>query len=102
MAIAVFAEKANLTADEISEVIIDLEYQWGWECGLSYGVIAGSGQGYLCSGETEEQFLRRCCKSVWKNTKHYVEVRIDATCLEDLPCDTHESDPEEFNKIMGI
>ncbi len=54
------------------------------------------GEGYLCGGETEEQFVDRLAISVWKANNNYCHVEVEATYLDDLPYETHVRNREDY------
>jgi hypothetical protein len=65
------------------------------------GSITLTGRGSLYGGETEEQFTTRLTHALWRDLGRFVPVAVNATYLEDLPCEAYqmaESDYEEFLK----
>lgn len=60
--------------------------------------IVGSADGSLCGGETEDQFAARLCKAIFKANKGPCKVSIQATYLEDLPCETYEFSKDNLPK----
>ena len=52
--------------------------------------LSASGQSNLCGGETEAEFAHRLTVAIFKANRGRCKVVVNTTCLEDLPCDTHE------------
>jgi hypothetical protein len=100
MSITISAKEAKITKQERVAVETAVEELWDWECEEHDGIIHATGQEYLNAGETEDHFARRCYQAVWNAVKRYVDVGVNATYLEDLPCESYESSVEDFNKIM--
>jgi len=57
--------------------------------------LAG-GEGSLCGGETEEGFTDGVAEAIWNALGYYVSVEVSATYLEDLPCQSHCREEEEY------
>ena len=53
-------------------------------------------EGSLCGGE--EEFTDRVTHSVWKVLGRYVEISVHATCLEELPCESHVRDEDHYEE----
>ena len=60
--------------------------------------IQGSADGSLRGGETDDQFAGRLCKAIFKANKAPCKVSIQATYLEDLPCETYEFSKDKLPK----
>jgi len=60
----------------------------------------GAGDGYLCGGESEEEFTDRLSKAIWKANKGPCIVRVNATYLEELPCENHIRGLSDYKSIM--
>ena len=54
------------------------------------------GEGSLCGGETEEEFTGRIAEAIWDALGYYVSVTVTATYLENLPCESHCREEEEY------
>jgi len=52
--------------------------------------------GSLCGGESEEEFAHRITNAIWKALGRFISVRIEATYLEDLPCESYELDKSDY------
>lgn len=59
--------------------------------------IEGSYDGYLCGGESEEEFSLRITKTVWDIAGKFIPVHIAATYLEELPHETYEFDKNDYD-----
>ena len=58
------------------------------------------GEGALCGGETEEEFTSRISEAIWDALGYFVSVTINAIYLEDLPCETHCMEEEEYTDYL--
>jgi hypothetical protein len=61
--------------------------------------LSAYGEGYLCGGESEEEFTDRIALAVWKANGGYCHIQVDATYLEDLPCETHIRDDDDYYRM---
>jgi hypothetical protein len=59
-----------------------------------------SGQGNLTGGESEDEFAERTTRAVWTANRGYCAVRVKATYLEDLPCETYSFGRKEYREFM--
>jgi hypothetical protein len=62
---------------------------WYFENGASPRLTA-SGRSNLCGGETEEEFADRLYEAIEKANGKPCALTLDATCLENLPRETHK------------
>ncbi len=65
------------------------------------GKLIASGDGSLGGGETEEQFAERLTLAAWRANRGYCRVEVSATCLEDLPCETHSLDEDDYQRLVA-
>lgn len=89
-------------------IIAECTEEWGFgkedftEDGRSPGtpvpVLRATAQDHLCGGETEEEFADRFSRTIWKVNGRYCEVTIQATCLENLPSETHLRDEDDYRR----
>lgn len=94
----------DVTKDVEHAVIDACNEQWNfddWASGVggeeSYNV-EGWGRSRLCGGESEEEFTDRLSFAIWEATGCYLLVRVNATYLEDIPCEVHTRDKDDYNK----
>jgi len=84
-------ENIKETAQEIGDA---MRKQWPFDDQFCYcdddGIVklSDSADGTLCGGESEEEFADRLSKSI-REVVEEVEINVNATCLEDLPCTTY-------------
>ncbi len=52
--------------------------------------------GALCGGETEERFVDRLARAVWKANAGHCQVTVRATYMEALPYETHVRGEADF------
>ena len=57
--------------------------------------------GYLSGGETEDEFAERLAKVIWAANGGYCAVEVVATYLENLPCETHTFDEDDYAQIQS-
>ena len=65
------------------------------------GRLFGEAENQLCGGETEEEFAARISKAIFLANQGPCVVRVDAICLEDLPYETYEHGPEDYDEVIG-
>jgi len=63
-------------------------------------VIAG-GESSLYGGETEEQFADRIARLVWIANGGFCLVKIVATYLDNLPCESHTRNRKAFDAALA-
>jgi hypothetical protein len=59
------------------------------------------GDGDLCGGETEQEFVDRLSKAVWEANGGYCEIEVQATCYDDMPCVAHYRNRKDYKRIAG-
>jgi len=59
-----------------------------------------SGRDNLCGGEDEKEFTDRLSEAVWKANKKYCLVEVSATYLENVPCEHHTRNSEDYKRLM--
>ena len=62
-------------------------------------IIAGSSDGSLGGGETEEKFANRLAKAIFKANKAPCKVSVQATYMENLPYETYVFDKLNLPKV---
>lgn len=83
--------------DVIDETIkdIDEECKLNWYHLIEIKELVGIGEVEIC--ESEENFVNRLCKTIWKANEAYCKVRIDCICLDNLPRNRYEFSENEFD-----
>jgi len=61
-------------------------------------LISSYGESNLCGGESEQEFTDRLAEAIWLANGEYCQVVVSATCLEDLPLDTHIRDEASYTQ----
>jgi hypothetical protein len=74
------------------------DFNGGWECGDEK--MEASGQESLYAGESEEEFVERLSVAIWTANGSYCEVVVDATYLENVPCETHCLNETDYARLM--
>jgi hypothetical protein len=85
--------------DRIKDAVCD---EWEFDnWNFHAGNLTASADGKLCGGETEEAFAERLAKAVWAANGGYCEVEVNATYLEELPCETHCLDEDDYARLLS-
>jgi hypothetical protein len=71
-----------------------------WSFNAAIAQLTASADDRLCGGETEDQFAQRLAKAIWTANGNYCQVDVHATYLEDLPCDTHSFDQDQYDAFL--
>ena len=80
-----------------------LEWKWKWvedeyaEPEQAW-ILTGTGESSLCGGESEEEFVSRLQRAVWKANQAYCAVHVCCVYLEDPPCECYDSNEEDYAK----
>ena len=61
--------------------------------------LVSAAEGQLCGGEMEEEFADRLATAIWRANKGFCLVAISATCLDDLPYETHVRDEVDYERL---
>ena len=64
-------------------------------------ILFGEAENQLCGGETEVEFARRISKAIFRANHGPCTVRVDAIYLEELPYETYEYGPEDYDQVIG-
>ena len=67
---------------------------------LGHGNNGASAEGTLCGGESEELFTQRLSIAIWQANGGFCEVVVKATYLEDLPCEIHALDEDDYARLI--
>jgi hypothetical protein len=57
--------------------------------------------GYLCGGETEDEFVERLTKAIWTANGSFCEVEVNATYLDQMPYETHCLDEDDYDQFLS-
>jgi hypothetical protein len=63
--------------------------------------LTASAENSLCGGESEEQFTERLSLAVWRANEAYCDVSVNATYMEELPCEIHCLDEDDYARLIG-
>ena len=78
------------------------EAEWPFDDWCEHGgVMTSSCDAQLCGGEMEEQFAERLAKAVWIANGRPCPVAVNATYLEDLPCEGFSFDDHDYDRLMS-
>jgi len=84
------------------DVVKALQKEWEWDEAIRRKPsICIYGEGYLCGGESEEEFADRVCKAIWEANHGYCYVELRAIYLEDLPSEDYIFEEEDYEEMMG-
>ncbi len=67
---------------------------------LDDGVLTASADDRLGGGETEDEFVARLAVAIWTANGSFCKVEVNATYLEDLPCETHCLDKDQYDQFL--
>jgi hypothetical protein len=62
--------------------------------------LMGWGDGKLCAGEGEEEFVHRLAKAIWKANGAYCDIEVQSVFLDDLPNEVYELDEDAYDRLM--
>jgi len=62
--------------------------------------LMGWGDGKLCAGEGEEEFVHRLAKAIWKANGAYCEVEVQSVFLDDLPNEVYFLDEDDYHRLI--
>jgi len=89
----------NLRPERIEAVKKTASEQWPFEDWFQHdGELSAWGESTLCGGESEEEFSDRLAEAIWKAHGRYCQVTVEATYLEDLPCEEHVRNERHHRK----
>jgi len=76
--------------------------QWDFDDWTEYkGLLSACTDGSLYGGETEEEFAQRLVKAIWTANGAYCRIEVHATYLEELPCEAHCFDEDDYRRLFG-
>lgn len=89
--------------ERVDAVKLAAAAEWPFDDGFldDDGVLTASADDRLGGGETEEEFAERLAKAIWTANGDYCQVEIHATYLEDLPCETHYLDEDDYRRLVA-
>lgn len=64
-------------------------------------ILSAYADDYLSGGKTEEEFAEQLAKAIWVANGGYCEVEVVATYLENLPCETHTFDEDQYAQLQS-
>ncbi|NQU21008.1 MAG: hypothetical protein HQ567_06960 [Candidatus Nealsonbacteria bacterium] len=92
----------NVAPERVDRVKQAANDEWDFDDWHEYeDSISACVDGYLCSGETEDEFAERLAKVIWAANGGYCNVEVVATYLENLPCETHSFDEDQYAQIQS-
>lgn len=63
--------------------------------------LQSDGREFMCGGETEEEFAHRLTQAIWKANGAFCDVTVQATCLEDMPCEEYNLDEDDYANFLA-
>ena len=76
--------------------------EWGFDDWSERGgKLSASYDSNLCGGETEVEFAERLSVAVWRANGRFCKVEVNATYLEELPCETHELGEDDYVRLIS-
>jgi hypothetical protein len=78
------------------------ELEWSFESWPPYDdKLLAYGEGRLCGGESEEEFVERLTHAIWKANGKFCPVEVRATYLDDLPHETYNLDEGQYDEFLS-
>ena len=88
--------------DRFDKIKAAASEEWDFEDWNEFdGTLTASADGNLCAGETDQEFVERLARAVWKANGDPCEVEVQATYLEDLPHEDYVLDEADYERIRG-
>jgi hypothetical protein len=87
----------------VDEIKYAAEAEWPFEDWAGDGQadeLTSYAEEDLGGGELEAEFTERLALAIWRAAGAYCEVTVDATYLEDLPCETHSLDEDDYTRLI--
>ncbi len=63
--------------------------------------LMASADDQLCGGQTEEDFVQRMAKAIWRANGGPCRIEVTATALEDPPRKSYCFDENDYRRIVG-
>ena len=80
----------------IMEAVNDVFDMGGWT-DYDSGIMGTKSDGYLCSGETEQEISERIANVAMEANGAKCHIEVCCTCMEYIPSETYSFDsPEDF------
>jgi hypothetical protein len=79
------------------------ESEWpfeDWTGDGQTGELSSYAEDKLCGGEEEAEFTERLALAIWQAAGAYCEVTVNATYLEDLPCESYSLDEDDYVRLI--
>jgi hypothetical protein len=97
---------SGFKADRKEEVISAADSEWDFDDWIgttekdATETLTATGHGNLCGGETEAEFAKRLSRAAFKANGGPCEVEVNATCLDELPCETYSFDENDYEDYV--
>jgi len=89
--------------EKSEEIMEAANKHWEFDDWSNYNnELSASGESSLTGGESEEEFAERITEAIWKANGKFCTVQVDATYLEDLPCETYSFDEEDYQRFVDM
>ncbi len=82
------------------------EKEWSFDCWDEVpwsgepSRLLGSGDGNLCGGETEQQFVDRLTRAIWRANGAYCPIKVQAVYLDDHQPDCYLADEADYARVI--
>jgi hypothetical protein len=78
------------------------ELEWPFDSWPPYDdKLLAYGEGQLCGGESEEEFVERLTRAIWTANGKFCPVEVRATYLDDLPHETYNLDEDQYDEFLS-
>ena len=87
--------------DRFDPIMAAASAEWGFDDWYNQkGVLAASGDAQLFGGETDQQFVERLTKAIWRANGCPCRVEVTATYLDELPCESYSLGAGDYDRLM--
>ena len=94
-------EVSGFRSEAIDQIKVAAGSQWSFDDWTDTNEkLSAYGESFLGGGETEEEFIERLAMAIWRANRAYCEVVATATYLEDLPCEIHSLNEDDYARLI--
>ena len=91
----------NADSARMEDVKAAAEAEWDFDNWYVHAdILSASSDGNLCGGESEEEFAERISKAIWQANGSFCAVTVNATYMEELPCDSYSLDEVDYHRLV--
>ena len=92
---------SNHDPARVAAIVEAAEEEWPFGGLTDNGTsLSGYGQDNLIAGCSEKDFAEQFTAAIWRANGAYCNVKIVATYLEDLPCETYRLEKADYARLI--